>query len=234
MMKGEAPLKPSDHAERALVAAILDGQYPPGSLLPGERELAARLGITRPTLREAIQRLARDGWFEVAQGKPTRVNDFWEVGGLNVLSKLVEYENHLPADFVTQLLEVRFHLAPVYTRAAVANAPADVHHFLAPAADLEDEPPAYARFDWLLHHKLTVCSGNPIYTLILNGFKGFYERVARHYFASPATRAASSAFYRQLTAIAAAGDAEAAEALCRQVMWASMQAWKSNSNVELT
>jgi GntR family negative regulator for fad regulon and positive regulator of fabA len=147
---------------------------------------------------------------------------------------LVQYESHLPPDFVTQLLEVRYHLAPAYTRAAVDNAAAEVKEFLGPAAELKDEAAVYARYDWLLHHKLTVCSGNPIYTLILNGFKGFYESVARQYFASPATRAASSAFYQQLASIAAAGDPEAAEALCRRVMRASIQAWESNANTVLT
>lgn len=230
MMKRDAPPKPSDHAESALVAAILDGQYPPGSLLPGERELATELGVTRPTLREAIQRLARDGWFTVAHGKPTRVNNFWEMGGLNVLSKLVQHESYLPPDFVTRLLEVRFHLAPAYTRAAVANAAVDVAKFLEAGAGLEDEAAAFARFDWLLHHKLTLCSGNPIYTLILNGFKGFYESVARQYFASSSTRAASSAFYRELASIAIAGEPDAAETLCRQVMLASIRAWENNAN----
>jgi GntR family negative regulator for fad regulon and positive regulator of fabA len=213
------------------VAAILDGTYPPGSILPGERALAAHFGVTRPTLREAIQRLARDGWLTVAHGKPTQVNDFWKAGGLNVLGKLVEHEAHLPPDFIAQLLEVRFHLAPAYTRAAIANASPAVAGFLAPAADLEDEPTAYARYDWLLHHTLTVNSGNPIYTLILNGFKGFYESVARQYFAPASTRAASAAFYKELRLIALAGDPGAAEALCRRVMLASIRAWESHASV---
>jgi GntR family negative regulator for fad regulon and positive regulator of fabA len=229
-MKWDAPAKPSGHVESALVAAILDGHYPPGSILPGERALAAQFGVTRPTLREAIQRLARDGWLTVAHGKPTRVNDFWQVGGLNVLGKLVEHESHLPPDFIVQLLEVRYHLAPAYTRAAIANASPAVADFLAPAADLADEPAAYARFDWLLHHTLTVCSGNPIYTLILNGFKGFYESVARQYFEPAATRAASAAFYRELRLIALAGDSDAAEALCRRVMQASIRAWENGAS----
>lgn len=50
-------IRPSEHAESALVTAILDGEFPPGSALPGERVLAGQLGVTRPTLREAIQRL---------------------------------------------------------------------------------------------------------------------------------------------------------------------------------
>ena len=109
------PARPSEHAESALVAAILDGKFPPGSTLPGERALAGQLGVTRPTLREAIQRLARDGWLTVAHGKPTVVNDFWSKGGLNVLGKLVEHQKHLPADFIPNLLEVRLQLAPAYT-----------------------------------------------------------------------------------------------------------------------
>jgi GntR family negative regulator for fad regulon and positive regulator of fabA len=229
-MHRETPPKPGGHAESALVAAILDGSYPPGSVLPGERELAAQFGVTRPTLREAIQRLARDGWLTVAQGKQTRVNDFWKEGGLNVLSTLVAYEKHLPLNFVGQLLEVRYYLAPAYTSAAVANAPLTVVNILAPADDLDDDPVEYARFDWGLHHHLTICSGNPIFTLILNGFKDFYEKVARQYFASSYSRTVSASFYRDLRIVAAAGDVDEAEALCRRVMLTSIQVWQAEAN----
>lgn len=179
-----APARPRAHAESVLLASILDGTFPPGTTLPGERTLAAQLGVTRPTLREALQRLARDGWLTVAHGKPTLVNNFWEEGGLNVLGKLVEHPAHLPPDFIDQLLEVRLHLAPAYTRAAVARAAPELAAFLGAAEGLAD-PADFARFDWQLHHLLTVRSGNPIYTLILNGFRGFYEEIARRYFAAP-------------------------------------------------
>jgi GntR family negative regulator for fad regulon and positive regulator of fabA len=208
-----------------LIEAILEGAYPPGSTLPGERALAAQLGVTRPTLREAIQRLARDGWLTVAHGKPTAVNEFWAEGGLNVLSKLVEHPAHLPPDFVRHLLEVRLQLAPVYARAAVANAGNKIAAFLAGADQLADEPADYARFDWLLHRQLTQNSGNPIYTLILNGFRGFYETVARRYFAPAEARALSRAFYRDLRQAALVGDAAGTEELCRRVMDASIHVW---------
>lgn len=32
---------------------IEDGEFPPGSRLPGERELAERFGVSRVTIREA-------------------------------------------------------------------------------------------------------------------------------------------------------------------------------------
>lgn len=221
-----APVRPKDHAESALVSAILDGSFLPGSTLPGERTLATQLGVTRPTLREAIQRLARDGWLTVSQGRPTVVNNFWEDGGLNVLGALVENSAFLPPDFVPNLLEVRLHLAPAYVRAAVDGAPSQVVALLEPAGELADRPADFAAFDWALHHGLTVYSGNPIYTLILNGFRGFYQDVGRQYFALPTARERSRAFYAALAGAAAEGDADRAEAVCRTVMEESIVVWR--------
>lgn len=222
-------MRPSERAEHALVAAILDSKFSPGSALPGERALAGQLGVTRPTLREAIQRLARDGWLTVAHGKPTVVNDFWSKGGLNVLGKLIEYPKHLPVDFIPNLLEVRLQLAPAYMRAAIARAPTAVADLLTTAAVIDDPPELFARFDWLLHQQMTILSGNPIYTLILNGFGGFYEDIARVYFSKDGTRDLSVAFYKDLRRIAINADPAAAEALARRVMLISLDVWRNGA-----
>ncbi|MEJ2735491.1 MAG: fatty acid metabolism transcriptional regulator FadR [Anaerolineae bacterium] len=225
MANWSAPQRPAAYAEEALVTAILEGTYPPGSTLPGERDLAAQMGVTRPTLRETLQRLDCEGWLTIQQGKATRVNDFWREGGLNVLGALVRYSEQLPPDFVPNLLEVRLALAPAYTRAAVESSAASVAECLADSASLEDTPEAFAAFDWTLHYALTVASGNPVYTLILNGFAGFYEQMARLYFAQAAARRASRAFYAALLAAARQGDAAAAERITRSVMKESMDLW---------
>jgi DNA-binding FadR family transcriptional regulator len=44
-----------------------------GSRLPGERELADMLKVGRPSVRTALNGLAKDGLIERGQGKPTRV-----------------------------------------------------------------------------------------------------------------------------------------------------------------
>lgn len=222
-----APQKPNGYAEQSLVQAILDGTFPPGSTLPGERTLAEQLGVTRPTLREAIQRLSRDGWLTVQQGKSTAVNDFWQDGGLNVLEALVAHPDHLPRGFITHLLEVRLNLAPAYTRAAVSHAPTAVAAFLADYDTLTEDTAVYAAFDWQLHRCLTIQSGNAIYTLILNGFTGFYEQLARLYFASAEARARSRAFYAELYTTTLQGDADRAETLTRATMAESIQLWQA-------
>lgn len=220
------PQQPAAYAEQALITAILDGTYPPGSTLPGERALASQLGVTRPTLREALQRLERDGWLTIAQGKPTLVNDYWRAGGLNVLSGLVRYGDRLPPGFITRLLEVRLVMAPAYARAAVANSAPAVAGYLAGHEQLNEAPEAFAHYDWGLHHTLTVASGNPVYTLILNGFAGFYEQVARDYFVPAEARAASRAYYAALLAAAQRADADEAERATQAVMEQSIELWK--------
>lgn len=221
-----APQRPNAYAEHSLITAILDGTFPPGSRLPGERTLAVELGVTRPTLREALQRLARDGWVTVRQGKATVVNDYWQDGGLNVLSALVNHGEHLPANFVTQLLQVRLSLAPAYTKAAVLHAPAEVTAYLQGVSELQNSAEKFASFDWHLHRRLTLSSGNQIYTLIMNGFSDYYEQLARLYFTSSSARGRSLRFYQELAEAAANQDGEKAEQVSRLAMLESIDTWQ--------
>ncbi|MGF1445621.1 MAG: FadR/GntR family transcriptional regulator [Pikeienuella sp.] len=51
-----------------LRAMILDGALGPDQRLPGEQELAARFGVSRPTLREALKRLAAQNLIRTKRG----------------------------------------------------------------------------------------------------------------------------------------------------------------------
>jgi GntR family negative regulator for fad regulon and positive regulator of fabA len=226
MPRGTPPKRPALYAEETLIRAILSGAYPPGSSLPPERELAERMGVTRPTLREVLGRLERDGWLTIHHGKPTLVNDFWTSGGLNVVSGVVRYAHTLPPDFVPNLLELRLHISPIYARAAIERSAEKVAAFLEGYGLLDDTPRDFADFDWRLHHLLTAVSGNPIYTLILNGFGGFYERMARLYFRQAEAREASRSFYKALLAAARRADGPAAERITKNVMRQSLDFWR--------
>lgn len=221
-----APAKPAELTYNRLVDAILDGTFPANSTLPAERQLAEMVGVTRSTLREALQRLAADGWLDIQQGKRTRVRDIWTEGNLNVLSMLVEHQAVMPGAFIPQLLEVRYAMAPIYTYGAVQhNADRVVTLVDDLTGDFDETPDTFAAVDWALHHRLTVLSTNPVYTLMLNGFAGFYEDMARLYFALEESRARSRAFYADLRDAAARGDAQAARSLVEDVMRVSIDLW---------
>lgn len=221
-----ALLRPAEYAESLLVQRILTGEYPAHTTLPAERELATELGVTRPTLREALQRLSRDGWLMIRQGKATHVCDIWHDGGLNMLGSLVKYPEHLPPDFIAHLLQVRLDFAPSYARLAVEHQPSAIVEFLQASMSLADTAEAYAAYDWQLHRTLTMNSGNPIYTLILNGFAGFYEAMAQRYFANASARQASQQFYQALHECAKRGDSMCASNVTRQVIEASIGFWQ--------
>jgi GntR family transcriptional repressor for pyruvate dehydrogenase complex len=65
----------SDAVAASLERRILEGSLRPGDRLPPERELASELGVSRPSLREAIQKLASKGMVQSRQGGGTYVTD---------------------------------------------------------------------------------------------------------------------------------------------------------------
>lgn len=232
-MNWTPPPKPAELTEQRLLQAILDGQFPIDTNLPAERELAALLGVTRPTLRETLQRLARDGWVEIHHGKPTRVRNYWIEGNLAVLAHIARRQDNLPQDFISNLLYIRCLLAPAYTRLAIHNDAESIAQLLATYPDLADTPEAYTHADWELHRRLTIASRNPVFTLILNGFCELYTIMGKRYFALPAACAYSQQFYQKLLGCARQADEEAAETLTRQVMAESMRFWQQVSQSSL-
>src|SRR5690606_1578965 len=69
---------------------ILDGSLSPGERLPGERELAARYGTNRNTLREAVRRLEQMRLVTVRHGQGVTVADFRRTGTMDLLAPLFE------------------------------------------------------------------------------------------------------------------------------------------------
>lgn len=225
-MQWTPPEKPSELTENRLIKAILDGTFPAGSNLPGERDLAAQLGVTRPTLRTVLQRLARDGWIEIRQGKPTRVTNYWEEGTLAILVAAAMHETNIPPDFVPNLLSVRILLAPAYGRLAVERDPQAVAAAIQGYQALNDSADNFAMFDWQLHRKLTILSGNPVYTLFINSVRALYAVLGKAYYSFSETRMHSMKFYQELLICAERGDGRAAEALIDRVMKESSDLWQ--------
>lgn len=98
-------------AYRILHNALTVGQYPAGSRLPGERTLAAKLAVSRATLRHVLFALAdagriqaspQRGWF-VAERKlvhePNRLRGFTELAnetGFAASARIVRVSRRLP------------------------------------------------------------------------------------------------------------------------------------------
>jgi DNA-binding FadR family transcriptional regulator len=65
----------ADTIARKLEIMILEGVLKPGEKLPSERQLAEKLGVSRPSLREAIQKLAARNLLKTRRGGGTYVDE---------------------------------------------------------------------------------------------------------------------------------------------------------------
>lgn len=105
-----------------LVAQIVDlirsGRLVEGSTLPGERSLAARLQVSRATVRLAMSRLTDAGVVEVGVGRAgnARIRSMWIPEALLAQGPAPE------GDAIFQLLEARRTLEPRVAQIAAARA----------------------------------------------------------------------------------------------------------------
>jgi GntR family transcriptional repressor for pyruvate dehydrogenase complex len=106
LFKPIRPKKLSEEIVEQIQARISDGQLKPGEQIPSERELASILGVSRPSVREAIMMLEAMGILEAKQGGGTYVRSLTETSLARPLTEMVEKNPKLLKD----LLEVRIGL----------------------------------------------------------------------------------------------------------------------------
>ncbi len=226
MNSDDHPLKPTQHAERKLLTAILNGDYPPGSVFPSERKLAELIGVTRPTLRETLQRMSREGWITIRHGKPTIVNDYINKGGMGLMATLSDYSEFLPDGFVRFFLEVRSVMMPEISKKACENDPEKLIAYLEKAEDLDDDVKKFTQFDWELQLLMASCTKNPIYRMILKDFTTMYSIMGELYFFEAESRKSSMAYFRNLLDYLKAKNSEAVQKEVRRIMEKSIELWQ--------
>lgn len=96
---------------------IKKGILKPGEKLPSERKLADQLGVSRASVREAIQALAFSGYLEVIQGKGTYILEI-STKYDEIINFFSEFSNYS----LDYLMEARIMLEGEFARLAALNA----------------------------------------------------------------------------------------------------------------
>ena len=97
------PKKVSTQIAEQIRSSILAGEFTPGDKLPPERELAEMFGVSRPSVREALNVLASSGLVMSYQGGGTVVMSLVETAASNPLSELIRVQQ----DRALDVIEVR-------------------------------------------------------------------------------------------------------------------------------
>jgi GntR family transcriptional regulator, transcriptional repressor for pyruvate dehydrogenase complex len=137
-----------EEAVEQIAEKIKAGDLHGGDRLPSERDLAAQMRISRPTLREAIKTLSEAGVLEVRRG---------HAGGIFVRSELVPRElvrsrQEIRFSEVAGVLEARRLLEPRVAQLAAVHATEE--DFAAMATTIERQRELAASEDFLSHEDL--------------------------------------------------------------------------------
>ncbi|MGL4770735.1 MAG: fatty acid metabolism transcriptional regulator FadR, partial [Plesiomonas shigelloides] len=174
--------------------------------------------------------LARDGWLTIQHGKPTKVNNFWETSGLNILETLARLDHDSVPQLIDNLLSARTNISSIYIRSALRNNPERALELLRETDTTADTADAYTDLDYRIFQGLAFASGNPIYGLIINGLRGLYTRVGLYYFSNVDARRLAAKFYGELADMCERKELESIFTLVRQygidsgLIWHGMRA----------
>jgi GntR family transcriptional repressor for pyruvate dehydrogenase complex len=148
-----------------LKSQLMQGVWKTGEKLPSESELCASLGVSRVTVRAAIQQLEILGLIETRHGEGNFVKEFSSASAMNVLHPLIQLHDN--RDIIT-VLEYR----KIIEKGAIGIIASKIT-----AADLEkleelyqltvslsttNEPRKQAEADHLFHYQLALITNNPI------------------------------------------------------------------------
>ena len=173
----------SDRIAQELERSIVDGTLKPGERLPAERQLAERLGVSRPSLREAIQKLASKGLLNSRQGGGTYVSETLNSAMTDPLMAMLQQQPDARYD----VLEVRHALEGQAAYYAALRATGDDRKRIRAKFDAMielhvdgDDPIAEARADADFHLSITEASHNIVLLHVMRSLFTVLQNSIKH------------------------------------------------------
>ncbi|MFJ9535590.1 FadR/GntR family transcriptional regulator [Herbaspirillum sp. NPDC101396] len=200
-------------AAQTLQRQILSGTYKTGQMLPGQRDLAESLGISRASLREALSMLEALGFIRAMPGKGTLVTS----GRSSTATAPARTGAALPS---SAELQSTFQLRYVFEPAAAALAARVINAHTTPRlwgvqARFEEalknvDLVTASQADLEFHQLLAELSGNGGLMQVVRDFETRISHSQRLPFADHARIWESAEEHRAIAAAISAGDAEGA------------------------
>ncbi len=157
---------------------VVSGEFAPGESLPSERKLAEVLGVSRPAVREALQRVAQAGLVEVRQGDATTVRDYRRHASLDLLPRLLLPRGELDPAVARSILETRLLVGPKVAALAAERAGSRLGQPLRECvASLEHDPDPVSRQRVALVFWDHIVDGadSIVFRLMFNSLRAAYE-----------------------------------------------------------
>jgi GntR family transcriptional regulator, transcriptional repressor for pyruvate dehydrogenase complex len=150
----------SDTIYGQLLDEIMSGRFSAGERLPTENQLAQRFSVSRPVVREALQRLQTDGIVISRQGSGTYV----QRSPSQRIAELTGGKEGLHE--VLQVMELRMALEELAAKLAARNRTeeqvAEIERAWQALGDAFGHGPAAKEADYKFHRAIAIASGNAL------------------------------------------------------------------------
>lgn len=187
-------------AADAIKALIVSGDLGSGDALPPERDLAVRLGISRPSVREAIRVLTAMNVVEPRHGGGTYVTSL----DPRLLARPINFLLQIEPGTFLHLFEVRQVLEVAAARLAAPKMTDELVAKLEELADAAAEAPRntarYPELDCELHTKIVEATGNPIYLSLYESIADLLLESRRRTVGTPGARQKAHDEHRAIVA----------------------------------
>jgi len=215
----------AEHTADRLRRGILRGEIAAGTDLPAERELAERLGVSRLTIRAAIARLEAEGLVRPVHGSGTRVLDFRETGGVELMAHLATQSlqgGEVPLAVLRDLLELRrivaVELIGLVTERASGDEIAALRAHVAEQRRHLDDPQRFMEADLAFARLIVRAGGNLALELLFNTILRILEQHPGMELAFMANAEQTLAVYGKILDLVEARDAERVRTFARRLL----------------
>ena len=168
----------ADQVYDQILGDVVGGEFAAGAALPSERRLAEVFGVSRPVIREALQRLAQGGLVEVRQGDVTKVRDFRRHAGPELLPRLLVRGGAVDVAVVRSILEARLHIGPKVAALAAERAGERLGTALRDALralELDSDPIGVQRHALVFWDHVVDGADSIAFRLMFNSLRAAYE-----------------------------------------------------------
>jgi DNA-binding FadR family transcriptional regulator len=163
-----------------LEAAILEGRLRPGDRLPSERELAEQMGVSRPSIREAIRVLESGGVIEARRGPGAGLTVTAERNAIGRVIALQAATRSIP---IGDLVSVRAALEAMAARLAAKQGGSDELPRLIHDMRIAGPDDEFLSLDNEFHQAIARASGNQLLPLLMEALRDAMARQMREGFA---------------------------------------------------
>jgi GntR family transcriptional repressor for pyruvate dehydrogenase complex len=194
-----------------LLAMLRERRLGPGDKLPPERELAAMMQVSRPSLREALRALTMMNVLEVRQGAGTFVTSL----ETELLVEPLDFVVSLDDSSLIALFEARriveLGIVGLAAQRITEEELAELEAGLSRSRETVDDPAAFLQADVDLHKIITRAARNPIMSRVIDSISRLLLLSRSRTVEVPGIRAQTIQDHRAIVAALKRRDAEAAK-----------------------